>query len=608
MIRSVTVAVLLSATLVVVDGGVAAHAADDGYVRPFDPGRFTAGLPGDADSVRARAILNNANRFALAVWYPRIKNYDAQTGSYLSFGGVAEANIRPPASQAYALAVSLATGGYDAAATGISEASARATAAKLARSVALQHRANTAGGWGNGWQSALWAAMAGNAAWLLWPELSTSEREYTRRMIEFEANRFIGWPVPYWRNRSGALNGACGDTKAEESSWNARLLFLAGAMLSQHSRRSGWAYKASELSIGAFARPADLTSTSDMRGRPLADWLEGTNVSNDGSLVNHSRYHPDYTTTVTEMISGALTYALAGEPIPTNGLRGTSLQYDLLVDKQWWPAPALPCPESPAFLAPTAANPTGTMYIDGATPVHYPQPNDWGTSRRAHFAQLDITVRAFGLDSLVAEKAVTWEALHAAKALQMQQRALPGGAPSDGSTYRTSTEDTYSGREEWVAARAAEMWLVKWLSHQGFLGTANGAEQIVIDNSDRGVSIAGTWTNGSPAANGPQVFGPSVRYKAAGNGSSYVRFAPRMTQTRTYRVYAWWNAAPAQATNTPFTVNHATGSTVVTRDQRSAGGSWQQLGTFSIGPGDYVQVSDNANGYVVADAVLFDPS
>jgi hypothetical protein len=30
--------------------------------------------------------------------------------------------------------------------------------------------------------------------------------------------------------------------------------------------------------------------------------------------------------------------------------------------------------------------------------------------------------------------------------------------------------------------------------------------------------------------------------------------------------------------------------------------------TFSMGPGDYVQLSDNANGYVVADGILLDPN
>jgi hypothetical protein len=582
-------------------------AADDSYVAPYDSTIFTAGLPTDTDSVRVRSILANTNKYALGTWWNTTKNYDSQTGTYLDFGGTTEANIRPAASEAYALAVALATGGYDPAATGVSESAARTIALKLTRSLAYRHVANTSGGWGFGWQTALWAALAGTSGWLLWADLSSTDREYVRKMVEFEANRFIGWQVPYWMDRNGALLRPCGDTAAEESAWNARLLFLAPTMMPQHSRRSGWTYKANELSIGAFARPGEVTGSADVRGRPLGDWLEGTNINNDGSLVNHSIYHPDYMTTISEMISGGFAPALSGAAVPTNSLRGTSLEYEALIDKQWWPAPAVPCTGSPAFIAPGPTNPTGTMYVDGSDSIYYPEGNDWGTTRRVHFADLDVMVRAYGLDGLVAEKADVWEPLHAQKALDMQLRLLPGGGASDGSTYRTAAEDTYPGREEWVAARAAEMWLTKWLVHQGALDTTNSAEQIVVDNADRGVTVGGTWTTGSPATNGPQVFGPSVRYKAAGSGSAYVRFAPRMTQTRTYDVYAWWVAAPAQATNAPFTVNHATGSTVITKNQQIDGGKWNLLGTFSMGPGDYIQISDNANGYVVADGILLDP-
>jgi hypothetical protein len=294
--------------------------------------------------------------------------------------------------------------------------------------------------------------------------------------------------------------------------------------------------------------------------------------------------------------------------VPTNALHGTSLEYDALVDKQWSPPPAVPCSGSPAFIAPGAGNPTGTMYVDGSDAVYYPEGNDWGTTRRAHFATLDVMVRGFGLDSLVAEKADYWEDLHAQAALDMQLRPLAGGAPSDGSTYRSAGEDTYAGREEWVAARAGEAWLTKWLDHQGALGTTNSAAQIVTDNADRGVTVSGSWTIGSPAANGPQVFGPSTRYKAAGTGAAFVRFAPRLTQTRSYDVYAWWNSAAGQASNAPYTVNHASGTSVVAKNQQIDGGKWNLLGTFDMGAGDYVQLNDNANGYVVADAILLDPN
>jgi hypothetical protein len=595
-----------------------AHAADDTFVDPFNPADFPSSQPTDADSQRISAILANTNKFALTTWWYETQNFDTQGAStYLTFGGTAEGNIRPSASEAFALAVALQTGQYNAATVGTSTASAKGAALKLVRSLAYHHLANTAGGWGNGWQTALWAAMVGQAGWMLWADLSATDREYVRKMVEYEANRFIGWQVPYYKDRAGTQIRGCDDSAAEESAWNARLLFLAPVMMPQHSRRSGWTYKANELSIGAFAAPATLSDVSLMRGRPVTDWIEGTNVENDGSMVNHNRYHPDYMAGVTESIVGGMIPALAGSPVPTNALRGTSLQYDSLVDKSWWPSPAKPCATSPGFVAPGASNPTGTVYVDGSESIYYPEGTDWGTGRRAHFMSLDVMVRSFGLDSLVAQKADYWENLHAQT---MLDRQLSAGA-TDGGAYRTYSEDIYGcaappnysritckGREEWVAARAAESWLAKWLAYHGALTTTNSDEQIVIDNADRGVSVAGTWSTGSSASNGPQVFGPSNRYKTQGGGGSYVRFAPRMSATRSYDVYAWWNSAPSQATNAPFTINYASGTATVYKNQQASGGQWILLGTYSMGPGDYVQLADNANGYVVADAVMLDPN
>ena len=48
-----------------------------------------------------------------------------------------------------------------------------------------------------------------------------------------------------------------------------------------------------------------------------------------------------------------------------------------------------------------------------------------------------------------------WETYHAQLVQDMQLRH------SDRHTYATSTEDTYSGREEWVAAPAAQAYLTK---------------------------------------------------------------------------------------------------------------------------------------------------
>jgi hypothetical protein len=574
--------------------------ANDVFVAPFDVTSFPAGIPTDADSVRVRRILANTNRYALTTWWNA--KYAAQTGAYLTLGGNGEGNVRPPASESVALAAALASGGYDPAVTGVPQATALSVTVRLVGSVAKQHIANTAGGWGNGWQTAYWAALAGTAGWLLWNSLTSTDREYVRKMVEYEANRFIGLPVPYWKDRAGHLVGSCSDTKAEESAWNSQLLMLAPVMMPQHSRRSGWAYKANELAVGAYARPADLGSSADVLGRPVTDWLDGTNVNNDGTLINHNKHHPDYATTLVERTFGGVVAALAHRVSPRTVTHNAALVYSMLVDKKFWPPPALPCPGSPVFVAPPANDPDGTCYIDDSAAIYYPEGNDWGTDRRMHFANLDAAARVYAFDSLVAQKAAYWEPFHAQRVLDMQNRS------ADRRTYIAAAEDTYFGREEWVAVGAAQAWLAKWAASKSAISVQNSLAQIVLDDLDRATSVVGTWTRGTPAANGPQVFGPTVRYKAAGSGTASVTFTPRLSQTRTYKVYGWWLAAPAQATNAPYTVRHATGTTTIQASQRINGGLWNLLGSFSMGAGSYVRLTDAANGYVVADAIMLDPN
>ncbi len=83
-----------------------------------------------------------------------------------------------------------------------------------------------------------------------------------------------------------------------------------------------------------------------------------------------------------------------------------------------------------------------------------------------------------------------------------------------------------------------------------------------------------------------------------------------VTTTQTYDVYARWPADPTHATNAPYTVHYAGGTTSVTMNQTQNGGDWNLLGTFTLDPAlnPKVVLSDQANGVVVADAVLVVPS
>jgi hypothetical protein len=415
-------------------------------VVPIAWSSFTAGNPTDANALRVLDILLNTNKYALSTWWTN-KGFAAQTGSYLTFGGVDEPNIRPPASEALALAISLKTGAYNATTTGVTQTNAMTIATRLTASLAYQHRINTTSGWGNGWQTAFWAYLAGTAGYLLWDDLSVTDREYVRKMVEYEANRFNSYTVPYYRNEAGTIISA-GDTKAEENAWNSSLLQLATAMMPDHPNWSLWMNKNIELMISAYSRPSDTTSTRVLHGKTVADWLHGSNANEDGTVVNHSIIHPDYMNSITQLLNAPLLYTLAGKHTPEAALFNADIVYDSLVDLN--------------FASPPYASPGGTIYIDGSANAYYPQGNDWGTKRRMHFAYMDAAASAFGFDTLASQKGNYWEPYHAQMVLDMQNRA----GHTDGHTYEATSEDTYAGREEWVAQFAGRDYLTKWIIKQ----------------------------------------------------------------------------------------------------------------------------------------------
>ena len=159
-----------------------------------------------ADEMRYMLRLNN--RYTLNKWYKEIKRFQDQTGEYFDFGGKTEHFIRPAAHHALTLGVCLRTGAYDPSVSYVSEWEAMKMTVQLIRSIAYRHKANIGEeGWGDQWQSALWAARAAHAAWILWDELSASIRELVCRMTVHEADRFLDYKVPYYRDLAGNILG-----------------------------------------------------------------------------------------------------------------------------------------------------------------------------------------------------------------------------------------------------------------------------------------------------------------------------------------------------------------------------------------------------------------
>jgi RHS repeat-associated protein len=78
-------------------------------------------------------------------------------------------------------------------------------------------------------------------------------------------------------------------------------------------------------------------------------------------------------------------------------------------------------------------------------------------------------------------------------------------------------------------------------------------------------------------------------------------------QSGRYKVYARWTTHANRATNAPYTVHHAGGETTVRVNQEKNNNVWVLLGSFLFQPGagHKVVLSDDANEYVIADAVRF---
>lgn len=129
---------------------------------------------------------------------------------------------------------------------------------------------------------------------------------------------------------------------------------------------------------------------------------------------------------------------------------------------------------------------------------------------------------------------------------------------------------------------------------------------LIKDNTDAsGVTKVGTWTN---STNDTGYYGTNYTHdgNTGATGGKKVTYVPTITVTGNYAVYGRWTSASNRGNNVPYDINHALGTTPVTANQRTNGGTWFLLGTFQFNAGTSGNVvirNDGANGYVIADAV-----
>jgi N-acetyl-anhydromuramyl-L-alanine amidase AmpD len=144
-----------------------------------------------------------------------------------------------------------------------------------------------------------------------------------------------------------------------------------------------------------------------------------------------------------------------------------------------------------------------------------------------------------------------------------------------------------------------------WSYYMGQVGGSTPPPTLptyTIDNSSAGFSVVGTWATGSSAAD---KYGADYRYKSTNASSEPASWAAGVTGG-TYRVQAWWAAGTNRSATAPYILPNGT---TVAKNQQTAGGTWNTLGTIGLSGTATTKLSiwTTAGYIVVADAVRYTP-
>ena len=337
----------------------------------------------------------------------------------------AENGIRPVSHAVYCIALALHCGYYDEETVGVSREAAEAMCIKLIRSVVAEHRSNhpEAGEdryWGDSWQSPLWAENIGLGAWLLRDAMDPEDYAKAERMVLDETDRMADdYEIPYYRDANGTVLYP-GDTKGEEIAWSAKILALACAMFPDSDKVPAWRDRLERMLVSSAAMPEDIGSERIVDGRKVGGLIGGSNVNEDGTVVNHDLVHIDYIATIfEEMGDTAVVFRLSGSPVPEAAAFNLDKMYRGLICTDLGKYDEKHAGRS-FYLSDENGQPTGETTMPGE--------NDWGKPGYAIYYLCDVMADALDLDTGLGEscKARVWKNLHFEKMREQLYRETDG--------------------------------------------------------------------------------------------------------------------------------------------------------------------------------------
>jgi len=160
----------------------------------------------------------------------------------------------------------------------------------------------------------------------------------------------------------------------------------------------------------------------------------------------------------------------------------------------------------------------------------------------------------------------------------------------------------------------------RWTSHPNratdatyTIHHANGETEVTVNQQQNGGTYQqlGTFTFNQGASHKVTltdeadgfVIADAIQITPPGAGPNTAAWNPGLTQEAEYEVFAKWTSHPNRATNATYTIHHSGGSTPVAVNQQANGGTFNSLGLFTLDANSIIQLTDVADGYVIADAV-----
>ena len=196
-----------------------------------------------------------------------------------------------------------------------------------------------------------------------------------------------------------------------------------------------------------------------------------------------------------------------------------------------------------------------------------------------------------------------------------------------GSNYQFNAAGTGVNTVTWTASVATAgdyVVYARWTAHPNRATNATyainytgGSDSVAVNQQANGGQFVALGTYSLPAgdvtvtltdnANG-YVIADAIMVAPVGASPNTATWSFNVATAGSYEVYARWTAHPNRASDATYTINHASGTSSISVNQRQNGGDWQLLGSYSFNAGTAtVELTDQANGYVIADAVMLVP-